>query len=105
MRKIKSSDQQGSAGNPNAPQRPVAKKGMSEGMFKIVCLLVFLAVAAGGLFLNLQKVPGNLTLFGYSLPKPGSGSLSKEDQRRAIMESDMNDDQKARKLQLLAQQE
>jgi hypothetical protein len=105
MRKIKSSDQQDSAGNWNAHQRPVAKKGMSDGMLKIVCLLVFMAVAAGGLFLNLQKMSGNLTLFGYSLPKSGSGSLSKDDQRRAIMDSDMSDEQKARKLQLLAQQE
>jgi len=105
MRKTKSSDQQASVSNPNAQQRPVTKRGMSDGMLKIVCFLVFLAVAVGGMALNLHKVNGDLTLFGYSLPKFGGGGLSKEAQRRAIMESDMSDALKARKLQQLSQQD
>ncbi len=105
MRKTKSSAQQASASNPNAQQRPVAHRGMSDGMLKVVCLLVFLMVAAGGIALNMHKVSGSLTLFGYSLPKFGDDGLSKDQQRRAIMESDMTDAMKARKLQLLAQQD
>ena len=90
--------------NQNDVVRPSAKKSMSDGALKIVCLLIFLGVAVGGIALNLHKANGNATLFGYSLPKFGGGT-SKEEQRRAIMQSDMNDAMKARKLLQLAKQD
>jgi hypothetical protein len=103
MLKSKSTNQQKSQEIPRgAPVSSDRKKPLSDNKIKTVCLVVFILVAAGGIYINLGKVPGGT---GFSLPFFNGGGQSKTAQRKAIMNSDMSDAAKAAKLQRLSQQE
>jgi hypothetical protein len=83
-----------------------SRKRLSDGKIKAMCMVAFLLVAAGGIFLNLNKTYTGLgiNMFGLSSLWGGGGGTSIEDQRREIMESDLSDGLKALKLQALSSQ-
>ena len=101
MLKSKSTDQQDSREIPSgAPVALERKKTLSDNKIKTLCLVIFIFVAAGGIYINLGKVPGGT---GFSLPFFNGGGQSKAAQRKAIMNSDMSDAAKAAQLQRLSQ--
>ena len=97
MSKIKPPLQQG-------PQHAPARKSVSDVKIKIIGLLVFLGVAVGGFFLNVGKTSGTGDVFGFDLSSL-FGEQNKEAKRKAIVDSDMSDALKARKLHQLALEE
>ncbi|GEM_PF-4936764 len=80
------------------------KKKNPDRTLMLACLVVFIAVAAVGLYVNAGKMTGLPGISGGSAERAKMSEDAIAAQRKAIMDSDISDELKAVKLQRLSQQ-